>query len=193
MIVWLEMSIDDSNHDIFSNHWPTLYLERRELGLVGYLGSLVRQHGILSSGFSFVPNLKLGEIAVVIALHLQVEDLGLAGEDGGYEVGVEEVEDAGADLRELVLDLGSVVLHEGHVVVVLAPFLLLFDGGHDAPRGTQRPDHVLVGHREEVALLHRELRRRRRPHHHLLHELHHLLVPLRLLRQLRQVHVLLSV
>ena len=159
--------------------------------LIINLSSLVRQHSILSSSLPLIPNLKLREVPVVIALHLEVEDVGLAGGGGGDEVGVEEVEDAGADLGELGLDLGSVVPDEGDVVVVLAPLLLLLDGGDDAPRGAEGPDDVLVRHGEQVALLHRELGGGGGGEDQLLHELDHLLVPLRLLRQLRQVHVLL--
>ena len=161
-------------------------------GELHYLSSLVREHGLLSGGFPLVADLEFGEVAVVIALHLEVEDLGLGGGGGGDEMRVEEAEDAGADVGELGLDLGAVVADEDDVVVVLAGLLLLLDGGDDAPCGAEGADHVLVGDGEEVPLLHRQLRRRSRPHHQLLHELDHLLVALRLLGELRQVHILLS-
>lgn len=95
---------------------------------------------------------------MIIAFHLQVEDFGLAGGSRRDEIGVEEVKDAGADIGEFGLNLGSVVLDECHVFLVLASFFLLFDGGDDAPRGTEGAYNVLVGDGEEVALFHGELR-----------------------------------
>ena len=55
------------------------------------------------------------------------------------------------------------------------------DGGDDSPRGSASSDHVLIGHEEKVTLLHGEFLV---VHHSrdLLHELHHLFVPLCLLR-----------
>ncbi|BAT14387.1 Os11g0546750, partial [Oryza sativa Japonica Group] len=131
---------------------------------------------------------------VVVALHLEVEDLGLGGAGGGDEVGVEQGQDAVADAGELGLDLAPVGADGGGVGVVPAALLLLLDRRDDPPRRAAGADDVLVRHGQQVPLLHRELlpaggapRRAR----HALHVLHHLLVPLRLLRQLRLVHALL--
>ena len=134
-------------------------------------------------------------VPVVVPLHLEVEDLGLGGAGGGDKVGVEEREDAVADAGELGLDLGAVGADGGGVGLVPAALLLLLDGGDDPPRGPAGADDVLVGDGQQVALLDGELlpaagaARRAR---HALHELHHLLVPLRLLGELRHVHALLA-
>nr|POE86306.1 hypothetical protein CFP56_45915 [Quercus suber] len=119
-----------------------------------------------------------------LALHLEVEDLGVAGGGGGDESGVKELEDSIADVGELRLDLGFVVPDHGHVVLVAAALLLLLDRGDDAPRFSPCADLVLVRHGEKVSLLDGELLDL---HHRrdLLHELHHLLVPLGLLGKLR--------
>ena len=126
---------------------------------------------------------------MVVALHFEVKDLGVAGGGGGNKARVEELEDSVADVGEFALDLGSVVADDGDVVLVASALLLLLDGGDDAPGSASGADDVLVGNREEVALLDREflvLSGGR----DLLHELHHLLVALGLLRQLGHVHEL---
>ena len=134
----------------------------------------------LSGLFAIGASLELRQVAVIIALHLEVEDLGVAGGGGGDESGVKGLEDSIADVGELRLDLGSVVPDHGHVVLVAVALLLLLDRGDDAPQGLPRADHVLVRDREKVGLLDDDLL----AFHHrrdLLYELHHLLVPLGLL------------
>nr|POF23480.1 hypothetical protein CFP56_40057 [Quercus suber] len=118
-----------------------------------------------------------------LALHLEVEDLGVTGGGRRDESGVKELEDSVTDVGELRLDLGFVVLDHGHMVLIAVALLLLLDRGDDAPRGLPRADHDLVRHGEKVSLLDSELFPL---HHHqdLLHELHHLLVPLGLLGKL---------
>jgi hypothetical protein len=131
---------------------------------------------------------------VVVTLHLEVEDLGLGAAGGWDEVGVEEREDAVADAGELGLDLGAVGADGCGVRLVPAAFLLLLDGGDDPPRGPAGADDVLVGDGQQVALLHRELLPAAGAPgvaRDALHELDHLLVPLRLLRKLGHVHALL--
>nr|GLL39222.1 Os04g0462550 [Ipomoea trifida] len=142
------------------------------------LSRLVSGESVLSGLFSLGSGLELSQVSVVITLHLQIENLGVAGVSGADEFGVEELEDAVAD--------------RGDVVVVAAALLLLLDGGDDTPGGTASADHVLVGDGEEVALLNRQLLGAVCGRHNLLHELHHLLVALRLLGKLRHVHVLLA-
>ena len=60
-----------------------------------------------------------------------------------------DAKDVVADVAQFVLDLDLVVLDDGHLVGVA----LLFDGGHDTPGCTAGSNDILVGHREEVALL----------------------------------------
>lgn len=68
---------------------------------------------------------------MVVALHLEIEDFGLGGSGGWHEVGIEQGEDAVADLCELGLDLAAVGADGGGVRVVAPTFLLLLDGGDD--------------------------------------------------------------
>jgi len=126
---------------------------------------------------------------VVIALHLEVEDLGIAGGSRGNEARVKELKNTVADVGELGLYLGSVVADDGDVILVAAALLLLLDRGDYTPRGATRSDHVLVGYREEVPLLDGEFLVISGSGH-FLHELHHLFVALGLLGELRHVHVL---
>jgi hypothetical protein len=99
---------------------------------------------------------------VLTSLHLLVEDDGLGRAlVGGLvdEVLLEEGEDVLADLVELLLDLALVVGHQLGVGRVLL-LLLGLDRADDAERGTAGADNVLVGDREEVALLKGEVGRR---------------------------------
>ncbi len=59
--------------------------------------------GLLAVG----PGLELRQVAVIVALHLEVEDLGFAGGCGGDQVVVQQLQDALADLAELFLHLGG--------------------------------------------------------------------------------------
>lgn len=86
-----------------------------------------------------------------------VEDLALARLGLGDEAVVEHIEDVLADLLELRLNLLAVIADDADVLVRALGLLLLLDAGDDAPRGTTRADHVLVGHGEEVALVDSEL------------------------------------
>ena len=73
---------------------------------------------------------------MAIALVLEVEDLGVAGGGRKDESGVEELEDSIANVGKIGLDLGSVVVDHGDVVLVAVALLLLLDGGDDGPRGS---------------------------------------------------------
>ncbi len=50
--------------------------------------------------------LELSKVTVVVTLHLQVEDLALAGRRSGDQVVVQQLQNASADFAELLLDLG---------------------------------------------------------------------------------------
>ena len=112
-------------------------------------GGLVGIEGGRSGGLAGLAGLELGQVTVVIALHLVEEDLGLLGGGVGDEGLLDDAEDVIADVDELGLDLGLVVLDDGHLVGIA----LLLDGGNDAPGRTAGADDVLVGDGEEVALL----------------------------------------
>lgn len=112
-----------------------------------------------------------------------VEDLGLAGGGVGDEALVQDIENILANLLELELDLAAVLLDGGDVLVRALGFLLLLDGGDDAPRGTAGADNVLVGDAEEVALVDAELTAQLSD---LLHVGNHLIVTLGLLAEAGQ-------
>ena len=82
-----------------------------------------------------------------------VEDLALAGLGLGDEAVIEDIEHVLADLLKLGLDLLTVVADDADVLVRALGLLLLLDARDDAPGGTTRADHVLVGDGEKVALV----------------------------------------
>ena len=106
-------------------------------------------------------------------LHLHVEDARL-GRIGGakQQVLLEKLEDVVADGVQLVLHL---LLVRGDLVLVVPTLLLLLraDRADDAQRRPARADDG-----EEVALLEAEVAARARGH--VLHVLHHLVIPLSL-------------
>ena len=69
-------------------------------------GGLVGDEGVLGGLLPLVGGGELCEIAVVVPLHLVVENLGLSGVRAGNEVFVQHVEDVVADVIQLLLDLG---------------------------------------------------------------------------------------
>ena len=77
-----------------------------ELGERDVTGGLVGDEGVLGRLLPLVGGGELCEIAVVVPLHLVVENLGLSGVGAGNEVFVEHVEDVVADVIQLLLDLG---------------------------------------------------------------------------------------
>jgi len=85
--------------------------------------------------------------------HLVVEDSGLARLGLGDQGLVEDVKNILADLLELEFDLLAVFADDANVLVRALLLLLLLDRGDDAPGGTAGTDDVLVGDREEVALV----------------------------------------
>lgn len=157
-----------------------------------YLSCLVGGECALSGLFPLGAGLELGQVPMVIPLHFEVEDLGIAGGSSGDEPRVEQLEDPVADPGELRLDLRSVTLDGDDVVLIPPRLLLLLYGGDNPPRRPPRADDVFVGHREQIPLLHGELLVFRQRGGDLLHEIHHFLVPLGLLGQLGHVDVLLA-
>ncbi|GER26171.1 ribonuclease HII [Striga asiatica] len=155
------------------------------------LSRLVGRERVFSCILALRSRLELRQVAVVVTLHFQVEDLGIAVGCGSDELRVEELENAVADGGQLGLDLRSVAFDGGDVGLVASALLLLLDGGDYPPGGTAGADDVLVGDGEEVALLDGELVAVDGTDD-LLHELDHLLVALGLLGELGHVHILLA-
>lgn len=109
-----------------------------KVGLRNLSGSLVSLERLVGGGLALVANGKLGEVAVVVtlpidtkfskcttsavfqrkALHLVVEDLGLAALSRWDQVLVKHVEDVLADATKLVLDLLAVLLDERDLTLV---------------------------------------------------------------------------
>ncbi|KAG5272451.1 hypothetical protein AALO_G00165710, partial [Alosa alosa] len=116
--------------------------------LVGALGGLHGTGALLARGH-------LGQVAVVVALHLQVEHLALhlglvAALD---EELVEQVEDILTHGLQLLLDGLTVGAHQLQLLFVAVGGRLLLDAGGDTPGRAPRAYHVLVGHRQQVAVL----------------------------------------
>lgn len=76
-----------------------------QLGKGNILGGAVRCQCVLCSLLAFSMGLELGQISVVVTLHLEVKDLGFAGRCSGDQVVIQELEDAGADVLKLQFDL----------------------------------------------------------------------------------------
>lgn len=128
-----------------------------------------------SSNLALLTGSKLSKVSVVVAFpinvvsplsfcqttghhtHLVVEDLGLSRFGLWDESIVKDVENILADFLEFGLDLLAIVADGGDMFVRALGFLLLLNGRDDSPRGTSGSDDVLVGDREEVSLVNREL------------------------------------
>lgn len=82
-----------------------------------------------------------------------VENLGLAGSSVGDKGLIEDIENVLADLLKLRLDLVAVVADGRDVLVGALRLLLLLDRGDNAPAGAAGANDILVGDREEVALV----------------------------------------
>lgn len=142
-----------------------------------YLVGLVRGSG---GSLALLAGCELRKVAVVVTLpasrqsalrsltwyarsiaaghsHLMVEDLALARLRLRDQALVEHIEHILADTLKLLLDLLTVGADDVDMLVGALSFLFLLDAADDAPRGTARADHVLVGDGEEVALVDREL------------------------------------
>jgi len=132
-------------------------VSRGKLAKGSILSSLVSQHGLLGSLLALGAGLELRKVTVVIALHLEVEDLGLSVVGGRDEVLVQEFKNRRADLLELALDDCTVLLDALHVLGVTLGLFLGLDAADDTPGGTAGTDNVLVGYGKEVALLNRKL------------------------------------
>ena len=77
---------------------------RRSTPLADLCG-LVSQQRVLGCVLAVAASLELCQITVVITLHLQVKHLGLARGGSGDKVIVQQLQDAGADVAQLLLYL----------------------------------------------------------------------------------------
>lgn len=91
------------------------------------------------------------------AIHLVVENLGLAALSGGDQVTVQALQDVLADLSKLGFDLLTILLDESDLGLVALGLLLLLNRGDDSPRGAASTDDVLIGNGQEISLLNGEL------------------------------------
>ena len=92
----------------------------------------------------------LGDVAVVVADHLDEECLGFTVAGLGQHLVLDDVDDAVAVTDELLLD-GVLVGGEG--LAEFGVLRVLLDGGNSAASGALRGDQVLEGDRNEVALV----------------------------------------
>ena len=113
------------------------------------LVSIMRGFG---GGFTLVTGGELGQVTVVVTLHLAVKHFGLSRLGSGKEMVVQHLQNVLANVGQLILDLGAVSLDLLDMGSVSLGLLLLLDGGDDAPASTASTDYVLVRNGEEVAL-----------------------------------------
>jgi len=92
----------------------------------------------------------LGDVAVVVADHLDEESLGLTIAGLGQHLVLDDVDDAVAVTDQLLLD-GVLVSGEG--LAELGVLRVLLDGGNSAASGALGRDQVLESDRNEVALV----------------------------------------
>ncbi|GIL45533.1 hypothetical protein Vafri_2740 [Volvox africanus] len=102
------------------------------------------------------------------------------------------MQNAGANFAELPLYHMAILPNPVYVFLIALALLLLLYAGDNAPRSTPSANDVLVGHREQVALLNRQLLIMNKLRN-LLHLLHHLVITLRLLGKLCHVDAFLPI
>jgi len=162
-------------------------VRRLELSVGDLRGSRVGLKGALRDLLVEISFGVLGNVAVIITLHLEVKDARLGGRSLLDQVRVEEVKDVLAVGREFVLELLLIVADKVQVVRVLA-LLFLLDGGDRAPGRAAAANAILVGDRKQVALFNGQLLIE--VVHNLLDVIEHVLEALRLLADARHIDVL---
>jgi hypothetical protein len=173
-------------------------------GLVG--SKLVGLQRLLGSLLSLVVGGELGQVSVVVTLHLVVEDDGLGQLAGvgailgsslsglgrgllelGDQVLLKHVENVVANVLQTGLNLLTEVVDDLGLLALL--LLLLLAAADHSPPCSVSANHVLVCHGEQVSLLHRQLLV---AGGNLLHVLHHVFVTAGLLGKTSQVDVVFS-
>lgn len=152
--------------------------------LVGDVGGLlVGDFGLLAGVVVLGLDGVLGDISLVVALHLEEEDLAARIVAGVQNIHFNQVEDVLAEVVQFLLDLLLVALEQAQVLATLR-LLLLLDGAQRTPGGSKSnkipagTHRVFIGHRQQVSLLVVKLRPEL---HNLLHVLQHVLEALGLL------------
>merc|ERR1712216_716777 len=109
-------------------------------------------------GLRFVGSIfELGQVTMIVGLHLLVEDLGLACGGLRDQISIQQIQNGFTDLVELFLNFLAVLLGILCIILVVFGFFLLLHAGDDAPSSPAAAYCILVGHREKVALFHRKL------------------------------------
>mmetsp|Transcript_24634 Transcript_24634/g.52271 ORF Transcript_24634/g.52271 Transcript_24634/m.52271 type:complete len:255 (+) Transcript_24634:82-846(+) len=150
----------------------------------------IRQSGILGRLALRVTIAELRDVAVVVGLHLLVEDLRFTLGRLRDQISVQEAQDGVANLLKLAFDFLAVLLCIFGVLLVALRLLLLLDARDDAPSSAAAADGILIGHGQEIALLNRELFGQLADG---LHVIRHLVIPLCLLCQLCEVDLLVAI
>ena len=83
---------------------------------------------------------------------------------------IDDGHDIITNVRKLRLKLLPVFSDRLNILVVSFALLLLLNRGQDPPRSSPRSNHILVPHRKQVSLLHRQLHIELRK---ILHRIHH--------------------
>merc|ERR1719201_2300520 len=158
-----------------------------KIGSGNFQGLAIGCIGILGSSILGGTNAELSNVAVVVSLHLLVEDLSIRIIGSCNELAIKETDDLIADLGQLSLDSGLVLLSPTCILSVALACLLVLDARDDSPCSTTTSDSILVGDRQEVALFHGEFLANVA---NLLHLVSHLIIPLSLLGKLGKVDCL---
>merc|ERR1719379_2843239 len=123
-------------------------MRHRQLLLCDGAGLLVSSVCIVSGLILVFTCLVLRDVAVVITLHLVVEDFRLAIGGLGDEVGGHQVEDAVANFVQFTLHLLFVLIGVTGVLSIALGRLLLPDTRDDTPGCATAADGVFVGNRQ---------------------------------------------
>jgi len=146
-------------------------------------GLLVGIEGTGRDGLVAITSCVFGHVSVVVALHLQVEDLSFRVGGGGNEDVVEELEDVLAESFKFFFDLLLQCSEEWEILRSLGLFLLL-NGADGSPGSSSGSNGVLESNGEEVSLFNAEFLAEAG---NLLHVVKHVFESFGLLRELGEV------
>merc|ERR1719235_2347905 len=138
----------------------------------------------------FVARGELSNVAVVVALHLVVEDFGLSLLGCRNQRSIQQAQDGVADTLQLGFHFHAILLAIVNVGSVALRLLLLLDTRDDTPGCTAAAHSILVRHRQKIPLLHRHVSAR---HANCFHVVSHFIVSLSLLCKLCKVDTLVAI